>query len=193
MKIIKKIKVGVAFAMLAALVFTTTVNARSGYVQKEKYANDTSFYHPKNQEDKINYMLNECRVTLNNIDGMYGNGNLLQHARKDIKNGEYVFDCRLMANKLNFGLYSETGYIFNQGYMATDNPRNPRYTTYRVRCDEEDFWDIVRRCVDFDTWEIDYNKDDQFYEYSVQLPNIYYSLSYNGKTGILYAKNVFNK
>ena len=193
MKIIKKIKVGVAFAMLLAMVFTTTVDARSGYVQKEKYANDTSFYHPKNQEDKINYMLKECRVTNDNVLSMYSDTSLLTLARHHLKDGDYVFDCRLMANKLNFGLYSEVGYIFNQGFMTTDDPKNPKFTQYWVRCDEEDFWDIVRRCVDFDTWKIVYDEENQSYDYSVQLPNIFYELRYRGRDGLLWVQNIFGQ
>ena len=191
MKIIKKMKVCVAFAMLAAMVFTNTVNAKSLYVQEQKYADDFSFYHPADQEDKIDFMLRECRVTNDNVDSLYNNEYLRDMAAYQIKYKDYVFDLKLMANKLNCGLNSDWKYLFNQGFMGTDDLRHPRYVYYYIRCDIDDYWDLVWRCVDFDTWEVITNEEEEYYKCCIMYSNINYLIKYDGNEGILYVQNMF--
>ena len=69
MKIFKKIKVCVAFAMLLSMMFTTIVDAEPiDYTTPEKDYNDDSYYHPEDQEDKNRCLQSACQVTWDDVD-----------------------------------------------------------------------------------------------------------------------------
>lgn len=60
MGLFKKLKVGMTLAMLASMLFTTTVYAESSYTQKK---NETAYYHPTDEEDRID-ALKECQISI---------------------------------------------------------------------------------------------------------------------------------
>ena len=190
MKIIKKLKVGIAFAMLAAMVFTTTVNAATSYTQRGKYADDTSFYHPKNDQDKLN-ALKKCQLNnYSEVFATYDDEYLQNYAIMYIYNKKLqVYDLKKMADTLNVGMESRRGYFFNQGGFATDNPINPKQKHFFCKCSQYDFEQFVKITVD-SSWAHTYNKNTQITKYDKTYPTNRYSIVYDAKKELLIASNV---
>ena len=195
MNIIKKLKVGVAFAMLAALVFTTTVNAETSYTQKVKNANDTSYYHPKNAEDRLE-ALKTCTFNSDDIYDLYGEtGMLFLYAYNYSNYFDYytLYDLKKMADKLNEGIEARYGYFFNQGFMATDDITNPSFKRFFCNCSQSDFDGFVKKCVD-SSWTYTYDNKNDTTKYSKTFPgSITYNIEYDGQHKFLIAENIFLK
>ena len=192
MKIIKKMKVCVALAMLAALVFSTTINAESSYTQKVKSSNDTSYYHPNNKEDRI-YAFRECDVDTVGIDKLYSvDSPLWKYAHMFDNQYEYtLYDLKKMADILNEGIEARYGYFFNQGFMATDDLTNPSHKVFVCRCSQNDFDQFVKKCVD-NSWTHTYVEKTHRTTYSKTFPgSITYEIDYDANEKVLIAENFF--
>ena len=190
MKIIKKIKVGVAFAMLAALVFTTTVNAETSYTQKVKNANDTSYYHPKNEQDRINHIKKYEIKLFSDATDIYKDTYLLSYVMIYLPNWE-LYDLKKMEDTINEGIEARYGYFFNQGFMATDDITDPAFKEFICKCSQSDFEGFVKKCVD-SSWSRSYNEKNHTTTYGKTFPgSIEYEIVYEADSKILRATNYF--
>ena len=192
MKISRKIKISVAFAMLAVMMLATTANAATTYTQKAKYADDTSYYHTKNEQDRIN-ALKKCQIKSN--DYYY---ETYHYMDLDIRASMYlndlgweVYDLKKMEDSINEGLESRYGYFFNTGFMATDDITDPTGMYYVCKCSQSDFNDFINKTVD-SSWEHTYDERTHMTSYSKKYPgSIYYSIVYTPHNETLEADVTF--
>ena len=194
MKNINKISVGVAFALLVAMVFTTIAKAESSCTQKVKYATDTSYYHPKNEQDRIE-SLKACRFDSDDINDLYSYDSYLWiYAHMYTNCNEYRFyDLKKIADKLNEGIEARYGQFFNQGFIATDDISNPTIKQLVCKCNQNDFNEFLKIHID-DSWSYSYNEKNHTAKYSKTYPNsIQHEIVYAADYKILRATNIFMK
>ena len=192
MKISKKLKICVAFAMLAAITLTTTVAASSSYIQKVDYSKPTA-YRNLSMEDKFKELKKNCQLSLYDYYDRYDDidSAILSEISTYCDMGWEIYDLKSAADILNTGLECRPGYVFNNGIWITDDVTHPSVRRFVCKCTENDFKEYVKYNID-NNWTYEYDARGKITTYTRSTGLSSFTTQYDAEWNILTEIDRFN-
>ena len=192
MKIGKKLKVCVAFAMLAALTLTTNVFASSSYTQMVDYSKPTA-YRNLSMEDKFKKLKENCMTSDYDYFDRYDDiDKTIYHEILTYTHIEYeIYDLKLAADILDTGLECRPGCVFNNGIWVTDDVTHPTIRRFLCKCTKNDFDEYVKYNID-NNWTYAYDAQKQITYYSRSTGLSTFNVEYDANKNILSETDYFN-